>query len=149
LGLYRTKGCSPRQEKKVKNYCEIATKKANEFGIGDKFQSILDDNDTTISCTPPPIYEDSCGGRSTKDPTIYLNFKKIPNTYPCNLSATTLHEVSHLPPLNFDEADAYSLEYRAFPSEPRFTPELFNDAYRHTSDTQKQKYRNYYENNFQ
>jgi hypothetical protein len=64
-------------------------------------------------------------------------------------AAAVLHEISHLPPISFDEADAYKLEYNAFPSDPRFTPELFNEEYVHTSDALKQKYRNYYENNFQ
>ncbi|TAK64343.1 RHS repeat-associated core domain-containing protein [Methylobacter sp.] len=143
LGLiYKTENCKPKQKEKVKNACEVATKKANILGIGDKFQQMLDK--ATISCTPVAVFEDDCGGNDFSS-TIYLNFKKKPGAYSCNLAAAVLHEGSHLPPLKYDEADAFMLEYKAFPFEPRFTPDQFDEAYPHASQKVKSKYKTNYE----
>lgn len=146
LGLYETKDCSPKQEKIVKNACEVATKKAKPIGLGNQFQEMLDK--ATISCKPPAFFKDDCGANNQSS-TIYLNFNLPSNRRSCNFAAITFHEGTHLPPLSFDEADAYLFEAIAFDTKPDFTPDQFNEAYgKFASDQLKAKYRGMYEHNF-
>lgn len=100
----------------------------------------------TISCAPSRFFKDDCGGNNQSS-TIYLNFNLPANRRSCDFAAIAFHEATHLPPLSFDEADAYLFEAIAFDKKPEFTPDQFNEAY-DVSEQLKAKYRVMYEQNF-
>lgn len=139
-GLYDTSNCSPAQCKKIDNAVFKAQAAANNLGIGNEVNSILDR--TTFQCNKTRKENNYCGANF--DPTIFL--MDAFNKNKCGLlESTILHEVSHSSPLEYSEPDAFFLENQAFGT-PMPTPEQLHGSYPNLSPEQIQNYqRNYQE----
>jgi RHS repeat-associated protein len=140
LGLFKTTNCGKKQKERIEKACPIAEDKANKGGVGDQFSSVLDD--ITFDCIPPERAKTECGVNWKN--TIYIGTgfnKKL-----CGrLEAVIAHEVSHSPPFNYNEANAFIFENGLFSDQPFFPPDIFEKKYPDISPNNYENYRDYYD----
>jgi hypothetical protein len=111
--------------------------------VGKAFSEVLDN--TTFNCKQPFFIKDNCGVNNQKG-TIYLPAafnKKVCGS----LENTISHEVSHSPPFNYREDNAFIFEYGLFGAEPA-SPASFRKAYDNLPNDAYRNYEDFYNNIF-
>ncbi|TPQ26257.1 RHS repeat domain-containing protein [Methylomonas koyamae] len=144
LGLYEfSSNCQQKHREQVDKACPIAQEKSNIGGAGNAFSQVLDN--TTFDCSFPPKLpktKNDCGINYGN--TIYL-IKAFNNKQCGSLENTIGHEVSHSPPFNYREDNAFIFEYGLFGKTP-VNPATFRKNYPELPGAAYENYEDFYNN---